>query len=139
MKTNRISGQILGRYRALHAEAALLLLLFTFTTQAWSQQASISPSSLNFPAQLIGGFGSTPKPQSVTLTNTGSTSLTVKSIFVGDNFNNTTVHDYVQTNNCPKTLSPGASCVVKVTFAPLHWARSAVHSPLRTMIRLVCR
>jgi phospholipase C len=54
-------------------------------------------------------IGSTSK-QSVTLTNTGSSALTIKKVQV--------VGDYSQTNNCKKGLAAGASCKVTLTFSP---------------------
>jgi phospholipase C len=56
-------------------------------------------------------FGTTTSPQSVTLTNKGSTPLSISSVqMVGGAFS--------QTNNCGNSVAAGASCVFKVRFAP---------------------
>jgi hypothetical protein len=50
----------------------------------------------------------------VTLTNTGGSALTIKSLSSGSK-------DYSQTNNCPispKVLAAGSSCVITVSFTP---------------------
>ena len=54
-------------------------------------------------------IGSTVK-HSVTLTNTGSTTLTISKI--------QTVGDYSQTNNCHKSVAAGASCDFTIKFSP---------------------
>jgi hypothetical protein len=71
---------------------------------------SFSPTSLNFGSVQIGKSSS----QSVTLTNTGATSLTVKLIFItGAN-----AGDFSETNNCPLTVAAGGSCSITATFTP---------------------
>jgi len=72
-----------------------------------SGTASVSPTSLNFKGQLV---GTTSQPQSVTLSNPGSSALSVISIVASG--------DYAQTNNCPASLPSGANCTVNVTFSP---------------------
>ncbi len=69
--------------------------------------ASLVPSSLTFAPQLT---GTTSPPQSVTLTNSGTSSLTIKDIV--------TTSSYEQTNTCPASLAAGASCSISVTFSP---------------------
>jgi hypothetical protein len=70
-----------------------------------------SPSSVSFGAQTVGGTSS---PQLVTLTNAGGSTLTITSIGVtGGN-----AGDFGETNGCGATLGSGASCQIKVTFAP---------------------
>jgi hypothetical protein len=50
----------------------------------------------------------------VTLTNTGTANLIMTSIGIGGvNYAN-----FAQTNNCPGTLVPGASCTISVTCTP---------------------
>ena len=68
---------------------------------------SLSPASLTFPAQAVGTSSSA---QSVTLSNTGSATLSITSI--------TASGDFAQTNNCGSSVAEGASCTIKVTFAP---------------------
>ncbi len=69
--------------------------------------AKISPSSLTFSSQNI---LTTSPAQTITLTNTGATSMSVISIIA--------TGDYAQTNNCGSTVAGGANCTVQVTFSP---------------------
>jgi hypothetical protein len=68
---------------------------------------SLSPASLTFPGQAVGTSSSA---QSVTVSNTGSATLSITSI--------TASGDFAQTNNCGSSVVEGASCSIKVTFAP---------------------
>jgi len=68
---------------------------------------NISPGSLTFGAQ---GTGTTSIAKGVTLTNSGNLPLTVSSIAVNGDFN--------QTNNCGTGLVVGSSCIINVTFTP---------------------
>lgn len=68
---------------------------------------TLSPTSLTFATQLV---GTSSPPQNVTLTNTGSASLSITSI--------ATTGDFSQTNNCASTVAVGASCTITVTFTP---------------------
>ena len=89
---------------------------------------TISPTSLSF------GFvnsGSTSAAQSVTVTNPGSSALTISSV--------TTSGAFSQTNNCGSVLAAGASCKASVSFSPttggaqtgeLAIANSATSSPI---------
>jgi hypothetical protein len=69
--------------------------------------ASLSPSTLNFPNQLL---GTTSAPQTVTLTNTGGAPMTLSGI--------STASPFAETTNCTATLGAGASCAIQVTFTP---------------------
>jgi Cep192 domain 4 len=70
--------------------------------------AKLTPLSLTFPAQAVG----TQSPaQTITLKNTAEQSLAILSI-------TSQSLDFPQTNNCPASLAPGASCTISVTFAP---------------------
>lgn len=69
--------------------------------------ASFSPPSLNFGNQ---NYKTTSQVSKVTLTNTGSQTLTISSITAGG--------DYSETNTCSSSLSPGGSCTISVTFRP---------------------
>ncbi len=71
---------------------------------------ALGPASLAFAGQAP---GTTSAPQTVTLTDAGSASLTIANIAVSG--------DFAQISNCPispATLGAGASCAVNVTFAP---------------------
>ncbi|MGD0693506.1 MAG: choice-of-anchor D domain-containing protein [Terriglobia bacterium] len=69
--------------------------------------ASLFPTGLNFGGVTV---GITSPPQSLTLTSTGDTALTINGISASG--------DFAQTNNCPGSLAPGANCVISVTFTP---------------------
>jgi FG-GAP-like repeat/Abnormal spindle-like microcephaly-assoc'd, ASPM-SPD-2-Hydin len=66
----------------------------------------VSPTSLAFGTQSVGQ--ATP-PQTVTVTNTGSTSVTLSTITLSG--------DFIQGNNCG-TIAATASCRISVAFAP---------------------
>jgi hypothetical protein len=68
---------------------------------------SLSPSSLSFPAQSVATSSTL---QTVTLTNTGSTSLTISGI--------TANGDFSQTDTCGSSVGAGANCSISVTFEP---------------------
>src|SRR5207302_10244294 len=69
--------------------------------------ATLSPTSLTFAGQSV---GSTSAAQTVTLSNTGSATLSISGIAASG--------DYAQTNNCGTSLGVGTSCAINVTFAP---------------------
>lgn len=64
----------------------------------------VTPNALSF---TVAGV-----PQSVTLTNSGSTVLTLQSITVGNSA-------FAQTNTCGNTLAPAATCTVSITVNSL--------------------
>jgi len=72
---------------------------------------ALIPTSLSFSNQLINVKSA---PQSVTLTNNQSTALTITSITISG----TNASDFAETNNCPGSVPPGASCSVSVSFTP---------------------
>ncbi|PYU20129.1 MAG: hypothetical protein DMG30_22155, partial [Acidobacteria bacterium] len=71
---------------------------------------SLSTNGLTFLAQAEG----TTATQTVTLTNTGTTSLTVSSIVISG----TNSADFAETDNCGSSVAAGASCTINVTFTP---------------------
>jgi Pectate lyase superfamily protein/F5/8 type C domain/Abnormal spindle-like microcephaly-assoc'd, ASPM-SPD-2-Hydin len=76
------------------------------TATAAGPALTISPASLSFPATFV---GSSPAAQTVTVSNTGTTSATVSGVAA--------TGDFSQTDNC-STIAVGASCTVTVTFKP---------------------
>ncbi|HTQ54604.1 MAG TPA: FG-GAP-like repeat-containing protein [Bryobacteraceae bacterium] len=72
-----------------------------------SVESALSISSLVYSPQPVGTVSAS---QSVTLKSIGTSNLNVASITAGG--------DVTQTNTCGATLRPGASCVIKVAFAP---------------------
>ena len=65
-----------------------------------------NPASLSFASTVVGNSAT---PQTVTLTNSGTSSASVSSVAASG--------DFSQTNNC-STVAVGASCAVTVTFKP---------------------
>jgi hypothetical protein len=66
----------------------------------------LSASSLDFGSQSIGVVTA---PQTITVTNVGSSALTVSAIVASS--------DFAQTNNCTKApLQPATNCVINVTY-----------------------
>lgn len=72
---------------------------------------SVSPSSLTFGNQAQ---NTTSPSQPVTVTNNGTTSLTINSI----SFTGTNAADFGQTNTCGASLAAAANCTINVTFTP---------------------
>jgi hypothetical protein len=58
--------------------------------------------------------GSTSKPQTVTLSNTGNTSLSIAGIVI----NSGAWDEFNETNNCGSSVLAGANCTFSVTFSP---------------------
>jgi phospholipase C len=77
---------------------------------------SLSPPRLVYNNQVV---GTTSPPQNATLTNLGNSPLNVSNIsFLGD-ISQVITYDFSQTNTCPGTLNPGASCTISVSFTPV--------------------
>jgi hypothetical protein len=71
----------------------------------------LTPTSVNFGEQRVGTVS---HPQSVTLTNTGSTPLSIRGIgIVGRNFS-----DFIETTTCGSSVPANSSCEIDVRFAP---------------------
>jgi probable HAF family extracellular repeat protein len=91
----------------------------------------ITPGILTYPAQLV---GTSSAPQTVTLTNTSTATLSLNSLtLIGADKS-----EFSLKNNCGGTLLQGASCTVTITFTPkginartasLNISDSAVGSP----------
>lgn len=69
--------------------------------------ANLTPSSLTYSAQAI---GTTSASQTLTLSNTGTATLTIASIVASG--------DYGKTTTCSGTLAAAANCTIAVTFTP---------------------
>jgi hypothetical protein len=67
----------------------------------------IAPNVAQFGSQAI---GTTSAPQALTVSNIGTSTLTLGVI--------STVGPFTQTNTCLSTLAPGASCTVSVRYVP---------------------
>ncbi|GIF48094.1 ASPM-SPD-2-Hydin domain-containing protein [Asanoa ferruginea] len=80
----------------------------TTTPPTPTGQIVASPSSVTFGTQNL---NTTSAPQTVTLRNSGTANAPVSGISVSP-------ADFSQTNNCPTTLAPNATCTLTVTFRP---------------------
>ena len=69
-------------------------------------ELSPAPLPLVFPGTPLGSSNTLP----VTLTNTGSKAVSIKSIKA--------INDYTTTNNCGSSVAPKANCTINVTFTP---------------------
>jgi hypothetical protein len=72
---------------------------------------TLSPASMNFANQTV---GTTSASQIITLTNTGTETLTLSAVTV----EGTNASEFKQTNTCAATLAVSAACQITVTFAP---------------------
>jgi hypothetical protein len=72
---------------------------------------SLSPTTINF-GNLADGTTSAKSP--ITVTNTGSATVTFSSIAV----TRTNSANFAQTNNCGTSLTQGNACTINVTFSP---------------------
>jgi hypothetical protein len=71
-----------------------------------SPSVALSPNSLTFGDEVEGAS----QPLPITLTNSGTATLTVTSIAASANF--------AETNDCGPTLLPGGNCTINVTLSP---------------------
>ena len=84
------------------------LVALTGTGLADITTITLTPSTLNY-GNVVWGLNSA---KTVIVKNSGSANGTIGAFtFSGS-------PDYTQTNNCPSTLAPAATCTVTVTFAP---------------------
>jgi hypothetical protein len=67
----------------------------------------LSPSNLAFGSEVV---SATSTAQQVTLTNRGSSTLTISSV--------ATSGDFTQMNTCGTSVGVGASCTISITFTP---------------------
>ncbi|MGA8143448.1 MAG: choice-of-anchor D domain-containing protein [Candidatus Acidiferrales bacterium] len=86
--------------------------LIALSGTAIAPTMQISPTALNFAPQSAG----TPSaPQTITVSNTGNTTVTINQISVAG----VNASDFNETNNCSAVLGAGGSCMVSVTFKPI--------------------
>jgi hypothetical protein len=74
-------------------------------------QAKLSAATLAFPVTTLGVKSAA---KNVTLTNVGTTTLTISGVSI----TGTNAVDFSQTNTCGTSLPAGASCTISVTFSP---------------------
>jgi hypothetical protein len=83
----------------------------TISVTGTGTQVTLIPNSLNFGSVNL---GTTSSAMAVSLTNVGSTAVTVYSSTMGG----ANPTDFAQTNNCGASVAAGATCVYDVTFTP---------------------
>jgi hypothetical protein len=86
------------------------IITVTGTGVTSATAVTVSPTSLTFAGQTVGTVST---PQTVTITNTGTSTLDISSISAGG--------DFSQTNTCGAALNQlavGQSCTASVSFAP---------------------
>ncbi len=72
---------------------------------------TLSPTSLTFASQTV---NTTSAAQSITLTNSGTATLSITSIAI----TGTNSGDFAETNTCGSSVNANATCTVSVTFTP---------------------
>ena len=92
--------------------------------------AQLSPTNLAFGAV---GTGVTSPARKVTLTNTGTASLSISAIAI----TGADLGDFAQTHTCGASLAAGASCTISVTFTPTTTGTRTASLGVPTMQRAV--
>jgi uncharacterized repeat protein (TIGR03803 family) len=122
LTTTATSGSPPGTYPIAAGPGTLAAASYTFTmvngamtVDATSLAINLSPSPYGFtPAQAV---GTTSSPETITVTNLGTSALTVSSISVVG----TNPGDFPISTTCPlspSTLAAGKTCTVTVSFKP---------------------
>ena len=83
----------------------------SFSGTGTTALVSLSPTSLPFGNQSV---GVTSAAQTVTLSNTGTASLSITSLTL----TGTNASDFTQSNTCGSSLAAGGNCTISVTFTP---------------------
>jgi Bacterial Ig-like domain (group 2) len=99
-----------SRIRACTLLAGLAVLV-ALAPSAHGQTVTIAPTSRALAFSTSQPVGITSAAQTVTMTNSGTTAVTISSIA-------SSLLDYTQTNNCGTSLAAHAACTVSVVFAP---------------------
>ena len=90
-------------------DGTFLNVPLTGTALSTTAVATVSPTTLNFPNQSL---GSTSAPQTVTITNTGASNLTLSTITLSPpSFTTNSI-------KLPATITPGSSLPVSVSYTP---------------------
>jgi hypothetical protein len=69
----------------------------------------VSPASLDFGAHSL---GSESGPQTITISNPGNATVALEDVLLSG-------MDFSEKTDCGKTLAPGASCTMQVSFKPV--------------------
>jgi hypothetical protein len=109
------------------SRSASLIVTDNAGNQSGSQQtASISGTGIALPVAVVSpssiGFGTNTAPQTVTLTNTGSGTLSIAGIAIGG----TNASNFgIFANSCGTTLTAGSSCTISISFTPVSSSSSS--------------
>jgi hypothetical protein len=109
-----------GTFQTDIVEGAEILQAASFTGNGHLDILTAGGIYLQTPASLLPtyvNFGDVPintksAPQTVTLTNVGNTTMTIKSLTL------TGSAEFTQTNTCGSSLASGQSCTIQAVFAP---------------------
>ena len=104
------SHAITATYGGDTGDAASTSAAVTVIVAAATPVATLTPASLSFTVTT----GTTSAAQSVTLSNTGNTALSISGITIAG----TNPNDFSETNTCGSSLAAGANCSISVTFTP---------------------
>jgi len=85
--------------------------IFTLINTSVPSTVALTPPSLSFGMQPVGVSA---QPQVVTLTNTGTTALTISALSV----TGAESGDFSQTSTCGSSVAVSGSCTITVTFTP---------------------
>ncbi len=103
-KTSRFKRGVAAQF---YTSLTLAILACVPLQLATAQTASLSPTSLTFGNQAV---GLTSAIKTVSLTNTGSKTMSVTSIVASAGF--------AETNTCGAAVAAGKKCMISVTFTP---------------------
>jgi hypothetical protein len=70
---------------------------------------AVSPASLDFGEHAL---GSESQPQTITISNPGNAAVALEDVLLSG-------MDFAEKNDCGKSLAPGASCTMQVSFKPV--------------------
>jgi len=104
------NGEIQGTLTVEHNAAGGQVTVQLYGVGLIRSDLSVSPLQLIFPGSAL--IGSIDGPQSVTLQNTSTSSLSVSSISIAPSVFT------IAPNTCVGPLAPAASCTLKVSFTP---------------------
>ena len=76
-----------------------------------TEKIGLSPTSLTFASQ---NTGTSSGAQTITATSTGTAAFPLSGVAISG----TNASSFSQTNNCPTSLAPNATCTINVVFAP---------------------
>jgi Abnormal spindle-like microcephaly-assoc'd, ASPM-SPD-2-Hydin/Putative Ig domain len=83
----------------------------TSALSGYGSAIKFNPASMTFANTAV---GTSSAPQTTTMTNLGSSTMTITSIAIGG----ANPTQYSETNTCGATLAAGANCSITVTFTP---------------------